>query len=75
MKEQDMSISADPLFVAAEAQWRRETLAAGFPKSRRGRHHAAGIRSALAALTHGHRGGHGHHGRQEQGRPGTPRVA
>jgi hypothetical protein len=31
-----MSITADPLFVAAEVAWRRESLSAGLPTARRG---------------------------------------
>ena len=69
-----MSISADPMFVKAEVQWRRESLAAGFPAPHGAHHHGAAVRSALAAVVHPHR--HARHaGQEKQGRPGAPRVA
>ena len=69
-----MSISADPMFVAAEVQWRRESLAAGFPRSHPAHHRGAAVRSALAAVAHSHR--HAPQKQQEQqGTHGTPRVA
>jgi hypothetical protein len=69
MKEQDMSISADPIFVAAESAWRRESLAAGFPTGTERQHHGASVRAAIAAVAHRH----GRHARP--GHHGTPRVA
>jgi hypothetical protein len=40
-----MSITADPLFVAAEVDYRRQSLAAGLPHAERsGRHHAWVVR-------------------------------
>jgi hypothetical protein len=64
-----MSLTADPMFVAAEVQWRRDRLSVGFPSAARSpRHHGAGVRAALAAVTHPHR-----HGRTHG--TGTPRTA
>ena len=42
-----MSITSDPLFVAAEVAYRRETLTAGLPGTRRGARHGHGIRLSL----------------------------
>jgi hypothetical protein len=65
-----MSLTADPMFVAAESAWRRDRLSAGFPGGTRGpRHHGAGVRAALSALAHPRR-----HGRHTRG-TGTPRLA
>ena len=54
-----MSITADPLFIAAEVAWRRESLTAGLPSTRRGRHRHT-IRLALSAprLHHRHTARH-----------------
>jgi hypothetical protein len=42
-----MSITADPLFVAAEVDYRRQSLQAGLPYAdRSGRHHAWILRLA-----------------------------
>ena len=74
VEEETMSISADPMFVKAEVQWRRQSLAAGFPAPHGAHHHGSAVRSALAAVVHPHR-----HtrpaGQEQQGRPGAPRVA
>ena len=59
-----MSIWADPIFVAAENQYRREVLSAGFSTPWHHTSRAAGLRSAIAgALPHRH------------SRHSTPRVA
>lgn len=49
-----MSVTADPLFVAAEIAYRRETFAAGLPRTdRSGRRHARWLRlSALGPRLH-----------------------
>ena len=66
-----MSLTADPMFVAAEVQWRRQRLSLGFPAAKPApRHHGAGVRAALAAVAHPHR-----HGRPAAQGTGTPRVA
>lgn len=50
-----MSITADPLFVAAEVAWRRESLSAGLPTARRERHHHSVRRTlSLPRLHHRH---------------------
>jgi hypothetical protein len=67
-KEQIMSIVADPLFVAAEVQWRTENLSAGLASAGPARHHGHAIRTALGRIRHPHR-----HGRAT--RPGAARVA
>lgn len=64
-----MSISADPLFVAAEVQWRTENLSAGLAHASSGRHHGHVIRAALQRVRHPHR-----HARHTAGH-GAPRVA
>ncbi|MGO4341657.1 hypothetical protein [Phycicoccus sp. Soil748] len=52
-----MSITADPLFVTAEVDYRRERLASGLPTARRARrHHGA----ALALLSRAPRLHHRH---------------
>jgi hypothetical protein len=63
-----MSITADPLFVAAEVQWRTEKLSrlAGTAPTR---HHGHAVRTALGRVRHPHR-----HGRRPA-RPGTARTA
>jgi hypothetical protein len=65
-----MSLTADPLFVAAEVQWRRDRLSVGFPSQRSPRHHGVSVRAALAAVAHPHR-----HKRPHTHGTGTPRVA
>ena len=54
-----MSITADPLFVAAEVAWRQQSLSAGLPTARRGRRRHA-LRTALTAprLHHRHTARH-----------------
>jgi hypothetical protein len=54
-----MSITADPLFVAAEVAWRRQSLTAGLPTTRRARHRHP-LRRALAVphLNHRHTARH-----------------
>ena len=64
-----MSITADPLFVAAEVQWRTENLSAGLAHAAPGRHHGQAIRTALQRLRHPH--GHSRH----TAGPRTARVA
>ena len=54
-----MSITADPLFVAAEVQWRTENLSAGLAHAAPRRHHGHAIRTALQRVRHPHR--HGRH--------------
>jgi hypothetical protein len=68
-KEHTMSITADPLFVAAEVQWRTENLSAGLAHAAPARHHGHAIRTALQRVRHSHR-----HGPAAAGRP-TARVA
>lgn len=60
-----MSIASDPLFVAAEVQWRFDTNSAGFHGQRPVRNHRHGLRSLFG------RGGHGH----RHSRHGAPRLA
>lgn len=43
-----MSITADPLFVAAEVAYRRESLVAGLPAAGRTRRHHRLVAGALA---------------------------
>jgi hypothetical protein len=58
-----MSITADPLFVAAEVSYRREILTAGLPAARRSRparrHHGAALAlfSRVPRLHHRHAAG------------------
>jgi len=54
-----MSITADPLFVAAEVAWRQQSLTAGLPTTRRARHRHT-LRQALATahLPHRHTARH-----------------
>lgn len=52
-----MSITADPLFVAAEVQWRTENLSAGLAHAAPARHHGHAIRTALQRVRHSHRHG------------------
>ncbi len=54
-----MSITADPLFVAAEVAWRTENLSAGLAHATPARHHAQALRTALQRVRHPHR--HGRH--------------
>jgi hypothetical protein len=42
-----MSITADPYFVTAEVDYRRERLTAGLPAARRGRRHHGAVLSLL----------------------------
>ena len=49
-----MSITADPLFVAAEVQWRTENLSAGLAHASSGRHHGSAIRAAIQRVRHPH---------------------
>jgi hypothetical protein len=50
-----MSITADPLFVAAEVAWRRESLTAGLPRTDRRRdRHTRRATSAAVRLSHRH---------------------
>jgi hypothetical protein len=66
-----MSLTADPMFVAAEVQWRRDRLSVGFPDAGRAhRHHGVGVRAAFTAIAHPHR-----HGRSRTRGTGAPRVA
>ena len=58
-----MSITADPLFVAAEVQWRTENLSSGLAHATPARHHGHAIRTALQRVRHPHR-----HGRPTAGR-------
>ena len=58
-----MSITADPLFVAAEVQWRTENLSSGLAHATPARHHGQAIRTALQRVRHSHR-----HGRPTAGR-------
>ena len=64
-----MSITADPLFVAAEVQWRTENLSSGLAHATPARHHGQAIRAALQRVRHPHQ-----HGRHTASRPAT-RVA
>jgi len=64
-----MSINADPLFVAAEVQWRTENLSSGLAHATPARHHGRAIRSALQLVRHPHR-----HGQHAAGTT-APRVA
>jgi hypothetical protein len=58
-----MSIAADPLFIAAEVQWRTHNLSVGrSPEPPVSRHHR--VRQAVTERLH-----HRH------GRPAAPRVA
>ena len=52
-----MSITADPLFVAAEVQWRTENLSSGLAHATPARHHGHAIRTALQRVRHPHRQG------------------
>jgi hypothetical protein len=54
-----MSITADPLFIAAEVAWRQQNLTAGLPTVARARHRHT-IRWALATprLHHRHAARH-----------------
>jgi hypothetical protein len=63
-----MSITADPLFIAAEVQWRTEKLSGGLATARPARHHAHLLRAVMGRMRHAN------HGRQ-QARPGSPRTA
>ena len=54
MKEHTMSITADPLFVAAEVQWRTENLSSGLAHATPARHHGHAIRTALQRMRHPH---------------------
>jgi hypothetical protein len=54
-----MSITADPLFVAAEVQWRTESLSSGLAHAMPARHHGHAIRTAIQRMRHPH--GHGRH--------------
>lgn len=54
-----MSINADPLFVAAEVQWRTQHLSRGPVGAVSARHHRHAIRTALQSVRHLHR--HGRH--------------
>ena len=59
-----MSIYADPSYVRAEVDYRREAFAAGLPAVRTGgRHHAATVRAALRGLRGGRHTSRSHHGR------------
>ena len=49
-----MSINADPLFVAAEVQWRTENLSSGLAHATPARHHGQAIRTALQRVRHPH---------------------
>lgn len=53
-----MSITSDPLFVAAEVQWRTENLSSGLPTTSVHRSHS--LRSALGRVRHSHRQGRRH---------------
>jgi hypothetical protein len=55
-----MSITADPLFVAAEVQWRTENLSSGLATAGPARHHGHALRTAIGRIRHPHR--HGRHG-------------
>ncbi|WP_270889397.1 hypothetical protein [Pedococcus sp. 5OH_020] len=80
-----MSITADPLFIAAEVQWRRDNLSRGLDTVVAARHHGAGLRAALKRLGAGRHGtgdrggrpGNEHPRRRDprQGLPRTPRPA
>ncbi len=63
-----MSITADPLFIAAEVQWRTQNLSAARPAVR-AEGHRHGVRAALGVLHRAHRHERSH------GRPGSPRTA
>ena len=52
-----MSINADPLFVAAEVQWRTENLSAGLAHAASARRHGHVIRTAMQRMRHPHRHG------------------
>lgn len=54
-----MSINADPLFVAAEVEWRTQNLSSGLATAVRARHHGHAIRTALGRAIHPHRHGRG----------------
>ena len=45
-----MSITADPLFVAAEVAWRTENLSSGLATATPARHHGHAIRTALGRV-------------------------
>ena len=60
-----MSIASDPLFVAAEVQWRFHTNSALYHGAKPVRHHRHPIRGLFG------RGGHGH----RHSRHGAPRLA
>jgi hypothetical protein len=54
-----MSITADPLFVAAEVAWRRQSLTAGLPTAgRERRHHARRPLLSAPRLPHRHTARH-----------------
>lgn len=65
-----MSIYADPGFVKAEVDYRRETMLPGHATSAGTQHHAAAVRAALRNLRVAGR----HTGRSHRGRH-TPRPA
>jgi hypothetical protein len=69
MKEHTMSITADPLFVAAEVQWRTERLSTGLAGAGPARHHGSVIRAALQRVRHPH--GPGRHAAGHR----APRIA
>ena len=50
-----MSIVADPLFVAAEVQWRFDTNSALYHGAKPARHHRHSIRSLFGGGRPGHR--------------------
>ena len=64
-----MSINADPLFVAAEVEWRTQNLSSGLATAVPARHHGLAIRAALGRVIHPHRHGRG------TARTGAARVA
>lgn len=70
-----MSITADPLFVAAEVQWRTENLSRGLATPGPARHHGHAVRAALGRLRSGASAAGSHHGRGRTPRPGAPRPA
>ena len=61
-----MSIAADPLFIAAEVQWRTHQLSSA-PTSLPTVHRPHRVRDAVVERLH-----HRHH---RHGRPAAPRVA
>ncbi|NYG08403.1 hypothetical protein BJ986_002890 [Phycicoccus badiiscoriae] len=50
-----MSIYADPLFVAAEVQYRTRNLSDGLAGAVPARHHGHAVRTALGRVIHVHR--------------------